>query len=666
MGKFPVSGNIIIANQTFHTNAKVSNWLDSGWNAKSTFCIPTESERAPPCKPVAGGQAPYDGPSFAQRYSLRPSLRRYGDNPPLEAAKAVIRQFVVHHDGCASSDMCFNVLQNERGLSCHFLIDNDGTIYQTLDLALAAWHAAEWNVASIGVELCNYGDANARPDYYSSGKHGKDRDKIPIKINGHKILSYGYTPEQITEFGKLVRELQRLLPNIPLEYPQSSPGVQSWETLPQSASFGFAGYISHYHLTQQKWDPGPFDFKKFLSGLRGQFCLPIFWRDPKPDETQPLVPEQREDLDAATKKLHEMNEQRADGGFFPVGPWGESRLWHGGIHLAGKPKQPVYAPFPGRVVAARMGPDSPIGSVNFVLARHDMALGQQKVQFFSLYMHLADDTKLGAADAKSADKPIDWMTKEGWKKGYKPGEVVLLDEPLEAGSILGHMGTAGPSEVNKAQLHVEFFSTGDLFADMPNTPWEVIDGTAGGRFCEVDRVNDLIDSNKNGKLERSELKSFYENGGGGQTRNFVTFHVSEWTAEPNWAESLKLPPDFKDVKPEDIDAMVAEQITPGLWWDQRLAAHAKLPLDGIVYHYNPVTFVGWFNQQLLEAAATAPKEDLKSTDTSKVPSGITDDFGDKDGSSMRSAVDLSDDPCNKNLTLNELVLGYDNPDCAPP
>ncbi len=231
MGKFPVSGNIIIANQTFHTSAKVSNWLDTGWNAKSTFCIPTDSERAPPCKPVAGGQAPYDGPSFAQRYSLRPALRRYGDNPPLEAAKAVIRQFVVHHDGCASSDMCFNVQQNERGLSCHFLIDNDGTIYQTLDLALAAWHAAEWNVASIGVELCNYGDANARPDYYSSGKHGKDRDKIPIKINGHKILSYGYTPEQITEFGKLVRELQRLLPNIPLEYPQSSPGVHQAKVL---------------------------------------------------------------------------------------------------------------------------------------------------------------------------------------------------------------------------------------------------------------------------------------------------------------------------------------------------------------------------------------------------------------------------------------------------
>ncbi|MGE0400655.1 MAG: N-acetylmuramoyl-L-alanine amidase [Kofleriaceae bacterium] len=662
MGKFPISGNIIIANQTFHTNAKVANWLDTGWNAKSTFCIPTDTERNPPCKPMAGGQAPYDSKfTSVQRYSLRPSLRRYGDNPPLEAARAVIRQFVVHHDGCASSDMCFNVLHNERGLSCHFLIDNDGTIYQTLDLALAAWHAAEWNVASIGVELCNYGDANAQPTYYSSGRHGKNRDKIPIKINGHKILSYGYTEEQMTEFGKLVLELRRLLPNIPLEYPQSSPGVQSWETLPQAASFGFAGYISHYHLTQQKWDPGPFDFKKFLSELRGQFCLPIFWRDQKPDEDKPVVPPAREDLQAASKKLYDMNEQRAEGGYFPVGPWGDSRLWHGGIHLAGKPKQPVFAPFPGRIVAARMGADSPIGSTNFVLLRHDLSLGQQKVQFFSLFMHIADGTKA------PADKPIDWMTTDGWKKNYKPGDVVLLDEPVLAGALLGHMGNAGPGDNNKAQLHIEFFSTGDLFADMNNTLWEVIDGTAGGRFCEVPRINDLIDSNKNGLLERGELKTFYENGGGAQARNFVTFHVSEWTFEPSWSEQLKLPADFKNVKAEDIDAMVAEQITPGLWWNQKVAAHAKLPIDGVVYHYNPITFVQWFNQELIESAALEEKTKvvLDAKDTSKVPSGITDDFGDKDGTSMRSAIDLSDDPCNKSLTLDQLVLGYDNPDCAP-
>jgi hypothetical protein len=85
----------------------------------------------------------------------------------------------------------------------------------------------------------------------------------------------------------------------------------------------------------------------------------------------------------------------------------------------------------------------------------------------------------------------------------------------------------------------------------------------------------------------------------------------------------------------------------------------------VVYHYNPISFVRWFNLQLLEAAALAPAEKIDRDDTSGVPDGITDDFGDKDGSSMRSSADVADDPCNKNLGLQELVLGYDAPDCGP-
>jgi len=660
MNKYRPSGNLIIANQTFHVDAPIVNWTEPPfWNAKSPYCISTETEIHPPCPPGGAGQFPYDGPKILQRYSTRPALRRYGDNPPLEAVKAVIRQFVVHHDGCHSSDMCFNVLHNERGLSCHFLIDNDGTIFQTIDLALAAWHAAEWNFGSIGVELCNYGDANAKPNFYSGGKKGPVRNTKAIKINGHKILAFEYTDEQYRAFAKLALALQKYLPNIPLDFPQSSPGVQSWETLPRQASFGFAGYISHYHLTNQKWDPGPFDFKEKLGKLRGQFCLPIYVKEAKSPDDPPKVPEQAEDLKVATDDLHKANEQMADGGFFPVGPWGEARLWHGGIHLAGKKNGSVFAPFPGRLVAARMGASSPVGSTNFVLLRHEMSLGQSKVQFYSLFMHLADEL--------AGAKPADWLSKsELWKKHGKPGAVVLLDDPIEAGALIGHIGTAGPADLSKAQIHVEFFSNSELFADVSGSPWEVIDGTSGGRFCDAPRINDLIDSNKDGKLSRSELKAFYESGGGQQTRNFVTFHVSEWTAEPSWSEALRVPTDFKDMKPADIDAMVAEQITPGLWWTPEVAHHARLALDGVVYHYNPISFVGWFNLQLLEAAALAPKETITKEDTKGVPAGITDDFGDKDGSSMRSATEDAEDPCNKNLGLNELVLGYDAPECAPP
>ena len=129
--------------------------------------------------------------------------------------------------------------------------------------------------------------------------------------NGHKILAYDFTKMQYEAFGKLVRGLQKLLPNLPLDYPQSSPGVQSWDTLPQSASFSFAGYISHYHLITQKWDPGPFDFKKFLSGLRGQFSLPIFWREPKSGEDKPLDRKRDQTVAAVAEDIEALSFNKA-------------------------------------------------------------------------------------------------------------------------------------------------------------------------------------------------------------------------------------------------------------------------------------------------------------------------------------------------------------------
>ena len=676
MGKYKPSGDLIIAGQRIHIDAPVVNWTEGPrWDATSTFCQPTATDPRPPCTPLpGGGHKPYDGPAFAQRYSLRPALRRYGNNPPMDAVKAVIRQFVVHHDGCASSDMAFSVMQNERGLSCHFLIDNDGTIFQTIDLSLAAWHAALWNPGSIGVELCNRGDVKLDPNYYSKGKHGPNRNVVPCKINGHTFLAFDYTPAQYQAFQQLGRALLRLLPNLPAEYPQSSPGVQHWGTLPERGpgnSFGFAGYIAHYHLTGQKWDPGPFDFKKFCSSLRGQLCFPMFPRAPKKDEDRPLIPALADDLKADTDLLFKANEVTGDGGYFPVGPWGESRLWHGGVHVPVKSEEKlrqIFAPFPGRIMAARMGGDSPVGSTNFVLLKHDMTLGASKVQFYSLYMHLADALK--------SDKKPEWMTKPDgtWakkvaKNEIKPGKVIELDDPIEAGALLGLAGKAGPAEHNKLQIHLEFFSISELFVDVPNSPFDVVDGTAGGRFCDSPKINDLIDTSpKDGKLSRQELSSFYSGGGGAQMRSIVTFNVSPWTVEPSWSDALRVPKDFKDYKPAEIDQLVADQITPGLWWDAAIAKHTKLPATGEVYHYNPIFFLRWFNQQLLDAAATAPPP-ASEKDAKDIPKDLLDDFGvnsDKSGDTMRSTKEMDEDPCDTTLGLAEMSAGFDGPqECLP-
>lgn len=660
------NGNLIIGGQVFNVNAPVVNWTENGWDASAEVCRPVRTNPAPTCAPAGPGkQFPYGQlpTPYTARFSTRPTLRtpkfNMGRNPSYDAVRACVKQFVVHHDGCSSADMCFNVLQNERGLSCHFLLDNDGTIFQTLDLGLMAYHASDWNLYSIGIELCNRGDAFKEPNYYASGRAGPQRSTKNCKINNHTIKSFDYTPAQYESFARLSRELLKLFPNLPAEYPQSSPGEQMWDTLPNAGveRERYAGYIGHYHLTSNKWDPGPFDFKDFCGRLRGALCFPVFPRQQaRSGEDKPVVPEDAVELRRDTAELYKLNEAQADGGFFPVGPWGEYRLWHGGVHVIGKLDGGVYAPYPGRLVAARMGKDSPIGSANFVLLRHEMTLGTTKVQFYSLYMHLADELK--------RKQRVEWMTKDGWAKAGKPGVVALLDEPIEAGAMIGHIGQVGPAEYSRAQVHVEFFS--EAFIDVANGPWQLIDGTSGGRFCEAKEINDIIDQNKDGLLSRAELAEFFANGAGDQLHRMVTLHVSEWTFEPSWSDALRVPKDFRDKKPAEIDAIVAEQIAPGLWWDAAVAAHCRLPKDGVVHHYHPVAFISWFKGQLIDAAAAAAKAGRRvdDKDVREVPSTVTDDFGDKAGTSMRSTADIAEDPCNKSLTLEQMVQGFDAPECT--
>jgi hypothetical protein len=660
------NGELIIGGTPFQVDAPVVNWHKSLWDATSPYCIATRTDPVPPCQHTSGGQFPYGKMPvpYLPRYAARPSLRSVpksdnGMHPSYDAVKAVIKQFVVHHDGCSSADMCFSVLQNERGLSVHFLIDNDGTIFQTIDLALMAYHASDWNLYSIGVELCNRGDAFNVPAFYDGGRFGPKRDILPCKINGNTLKAFDYTAAQKDSFSRLCRELLRLLPNLPAEYPQSSPGEPRWDTMPDAPikRESYAGYVGHYHINTQKWDPGPFDFKDFCGKLRGAFCFPVFPRmEPQPtdkDKSKPIVPDDSGELKDASKALYALNEDRADGGFFPIGPWGDSPLWHGGIHVIGKRDGGVFSPYPGRLVAACMGRESAIGSFNFVLLRHEMTLGARKLQFYSLYMHLADETK--------RDAPAEWLTKSAGKASVRPGQVRLLDEPIEAGALIGHIATVGPDALSRPQVHVEFFS--EQLIDDPSY-WQLIDGTSSGRFCEAPEIIGVIDPDHTG-LPHAKLVQYFASGGGGQMHQMVTLHVSEWFPEPNWADALKASKGFKAMKVADIDAMVAEQMTPGLWWDARVAAHCRLPQDGVVHHYHPVAFISWFKNQLIDAAAAALKSGPKYNvaDIRAVPKSITDDLGDVTGSSMRSTADVTEDACNKSLTLEQMVQGFDAPEC---
>ncbi len=75
----------------------------------------------------------------------------------LPTLQKVVDQFVIHYDARGTSRGCFEVLHDIRGSSVHFMLDLDGTLYQTLDVKEGAWHATVANGRSIGIEIANIG-----------------------------------------------------------------------------------------------------------------------------------------------------------------------------------------------------------------------------------------------------------------------------------------------------------------------------------------------------------------------------------------------------------------------------------------------------------------------------------------------------------------------------
>jgi len=527
------------------------------------------------------------------------------------------------------------------------------------------FHAAKYYVDSIGVEFCNRGIMTP-PNFYE-GKADPHFEAPPYSINNHVIHSFDFTEKQYLAFFNLAQALVKLLPNLALEYPrdQQLPTKAAWGCLgPVDAlgdsypASGFAGFMGHYHCTTRKWDPGPFDFKKWIDKLRGQRVFPVAVPNAVLDANgKPAVPEDVAQLPAAVQPFYDSNELTAEGGFFPVGPWGATRLWHGGIHIPGKAGDPIFAPFPGRVIAARTKGSTDIGSNNFVLMRHDLNVASQQIRVYSLYMHTDES---GAAESPA------WMA--GVARPIDPElNVDGYDEVVDAGALIGHMGTVGPDDLNKAQIHFEIFSEQRWFEPKPDdpnpSPWKLIDGSATGRFCESDELDAMIDADKDGRLSRKELTEFYNDGSDkASLRDYITFHVSEWAAEPDWTEALKSAagqfqkktPKAKGKKPgiddddEDlsIDVMVAEQLTPFIWWTDAVSKELKLANNATVYHYHPIRFMEYVNGV------------FKSNEVKSDRDKMIDDNEDVKGEFAAAPVEAEPIP-DGHLKLENLVDGWE-------
>ncbi|HTL68665.1 MAG TPA: peptidoglycan recognition family protein [Lacunisphaera sp.] len=247
---------IIVAGRRFHTGTRVVTWLE------------------------AGGYNGYADPgAFTRR-----SVAGKNGEPDLAALRGVVDQFVLHYDACGLSKVCFNVLR-QRHLSVHFLLDVDGTIYQTIDLREKAAHATISNDRSVGIEIANIGayppaepklldewyrrDADgvrlvvpARirdPGILTRNFSGRPARPVPVRgrIQDRELVQYDLTAEQYAALARLTAALCRVFPQLACDYPHDAAGRLLTGKLPDAELARYRGVLGHYHIQENKIDPGP-------------------------------------------------------------------------------------------------------------------------------------------------------------------------------------------------------------------------------------------------------------------------------------------------------------------------------------------------------------------------------------------------------------------------
>jgi N-acetylmuramoyl-L-alanine amidase len=293
---------IIVAGQLFHTGTPVVTWMDAGgydaYRVERRFSPYAESGYEQTIAAVKDITTP-------TRYSARTNTlspteieKIRGGGWTLPQLQNVVDQFVLHYDVCGLSKTCFNVLHDHRGLSVHFMLDLDGTIYQTLDLKERARHATTSNNRSIGIEIANMGAyppgaTKTLDEWYGRDANGRTIITIPARVGdpmlrvknfvgrparpepirgivqGTDLVQYDFTPEQYAALAKLTAALTNIFPKITGDIPRGPDGQVLPHKLPDAELAAYRGVLGHYHIQTNKTDPGPaLQWEKLLSEAR--------------------------------------------------------------------------------------------------------------------------------------------------------------------------------------------------------------------------------------------------------------------------------------------------------------------------------------------------------------------------------------------------------------
>ena len=281
---------IVAAGQFFHIGTPVVLWMDPGgydaYRVERRFVPYTNAD-------YETSRPHLDAPRTPNRYDVRDrhltpeQLERVrGGGWDLPTLQSNVDQFVIHFDVAGISRTCFKVLQDSRDLSVHFMLDLDGTIYQTLDLKERARHATISNARSVGLEIANLGAYSAGENSSLATRYKKDaegrtiitippqagpaplhtpgftgrparRDMVEGEVQGKPLSQYDFTPQQYRALAKLTAALCTIFPRITCDYPREADGRLMTHKLSADQFKDYQGVMGHYHVQSNKVDPGP-------------------------------------------------------------------------------------------------------------------------------------------------------------------------------------------------------------------------------------------------------------------------------------------------------------------------------------------------------------------------------------------------------------------------
>jgi len=269
---------IAICGQRYPTTRRVIRWdHPDGFNAYLPHRYYRPDEILP-ANPALGCDTPH---RFTQRDFLADTPQNtQSPDDQLRLLRRHVDLVVIHYDAAGTSRRCFEVLHDERGLSAHFLIDLDGTIFQTLDVRERARHAGSVNDRSVGIEIANLGayeDHNELQELYnllyidSDGRPTTDAppyEPITGLTQNRRLHQIPFTDAQYDSLAGLIRSLAQALPHIRLTAPRHANGNVLDAALPPDDLDRFRGIVGHHHVTDRKLDPGPaFDWARLLRRL---------------------------------------------------------------------------------------------------------------------------------------------------------------------------------------------------------------------------------------------------------------------------------------------------------------------------------------------------------------------------------------------------------------